>query len=167
MAPFYGNQFTIPFFVVGSSDHLTGAAGITWTTSDTRITKDGAAFALTVNTVTVLQSGWYALAVTSAEASADFLGISVVPSGTRYDPQNLLIRMDPAPHSFYAWPQSLYQGAPFRTLAGVIGVLTNKSVVTSGAFQVDFYKADDATVWGSQTITQSAGFNPITALDTV
>ena len=166
--PYHGMQFTLPFFVVGSADHLTGAAGITWTVnSDASLSKNGAAFAPAVNAPTALQSGWYALTVTSAEAQADFLGVSIVPSGTRYDPQNLLIRMDPAPQSFYAWPQSLYQGAPFRSLAGAVGVATNKSAVSSGAYQVIWYKADDATEWGQMTITQSAGFNPITALDTV
>jgi len=168
--PFYGMQFTIPFFIVQSSDHITGAAGITWTTSDSRISKDGAAFALTTNTVTALQSGWYALTVTSVEAQANFQGISIVPSGTRYDPQNLLIRLDPAPQSFYAWPQSLYQDAPERSLAAAIGMLTNKTEVTSalaaaGSMHVAVYKANDSTLWFKMTLVQSAGFLPITALD--
>jgi len=42
--PYYGQQFSVPFFVVSSSDHLTGAAGITWTRSDAYLTKDGGAF---------------------------------------------------------------------------------------------------------------------------
>lgn len=52
-----------------------------------------------------------------------------------------------------------------RSLLGAIAKLVNRVAIVSGTLTV--YEDDDVTVLGTQTVTSSAGADPITELDTV
>lgn len=54
--------------------------------------------------------------------------------------------------------------ANFRSLLGAASKLVNKVAVSGGTLTV--YQEDDATSYGSQTVTADAAANPITGLDT-
>jgi hypothetical protein len=79
-------EFTLPFFMALSSDHVTPATGKTVTV---QISKDGGAFAGATNSPAEIANGWYKIVITSTEMNA--AAISVKVTETDCDQTNLLL----------------------------------------------------------------------------
>lgn len=77
-----GSARNVPFFMVQSADHITGATGAAPTVT---ISKDGGAFAAPSGTVSELTGGWYNLALAAADTGT--LGaLAFHATGTGADP---------------------------------------------------------------------------------
>jgi hypothetical protein len=78
-------------FLTSSSDHITGATGLTLTIT---ASKDGGAFGSITPTVTERGSGWYSLALTSSHTDTrNDLALHLTATGA--DPADLVCRVGP------------------------------------------------------------------------
>lgn len=85
-----GKALTVSFPVIDTANRPERKSGISWTSGDSQISKDGAAFANTTNLPTEIGStGRYYLALTGAETAADWILIKATHTGV--DDVDLLV----------------------------------------------------------------------------
>lgn len=88
------------FFMVDSTDHITGKAGLTPTVT---LSKNGAAFAAAGGSVTEISSGWYYLALSTTDTNT--IGdLAVHATGTAADPTDFSVRISARIQDDMAYP---------------------------------------------------------------
>ncbi len=79
------DALTIAFPLIDSNNRPQRYTGLTLTTGDCKISKDGGAFANTTNLPAEISLGRYSLELTAAEMDADWVLVIVSKAGTIYD----------------------------------------------------------------------------------
>lgn len=165
----------ILLFMVDSTDHLSGKAGLTLTIT---ASKDAAAFASISPTVVDRSNGWYSVSLTSTHTNT--LGdLALHATGTGADPSDLLIQVVPElPGALSTTERDATadallnrdmsvgtdSGSPtVRTVRQALRFLRNKWSLSGATLTVT--KEDDSTASWTSTVTATAGADPITGND--
>jgi len=81
MAVRKGKQTLIQFALIDSTSRPTRKSGLTFSAGETKISKDGGAFANTTNQPSEISSGRYKITLTAAEMAADSVHLYVAKTG--------------------------------------------------------------------------------------
>lgn len=79
-----------PFFMVSSSDHVTGATGLTVTATRSL---DGAAFGSCANSVSEIANGWYSIDLAAGDLNGNTVALKFTATGA--DARNITIVTEP------------------------------------------------------------------------
>jgi len=161
---------SLAVFMTSSSDHVTGATGLTLTIT---ASKDGGAFASISPTVTELANGWYKLALTTAHTDTlGDLALHIASAGA--DPTDLVRQVveDLPGAATYATTcadalldRNMATGTDSggRTVRNALRFLRNKWSVAAGTLTVT--KEDDSTSAWTSTLSTNAAAVPVIGSD--